>query len=259
MAGSAVSAEMRAGTVCRGLERVLVVVGVTFEQRGLARRLGIPCRASLPDCGGPRLMLRTVGLRAVALHRLEPSATVWHPSVVVVTGLSGGCAPDLTAGEIVVGSPVGSASSGEWLVPAPTLVARAMGALQLARVPHRAGPLLTVPDLMAAPAAKADCWREHGAVAVDMESATVLAWAARLGVPAVAVRAVADGPTDTLPVSLARAVGPGGNIRLAGVLGLATEPAKIRLAWRLWRSSRIGLDRLALFLAAFAAADTGGP
>ncbi len=115
------------------------------------------------------------------------------------------------------------------------------------------GRLLTVSEPMATPAAKAACWQDHGAVAVDMESAPVLRWAREAGIPALAVRAVADGPADPLPRALVTAVDARGRVRPSVLLGWAARPALVGSAWRLWRRSRVALDRLARFLSAFTA------
>jgi adenosylhomocysteine nucleosidase len=50
------------------------------------------------------------------------------------------------------------------------------------------------------PEAKAQCARETGALAVDMESATVAAFCREKGVPFLALRAISDTAGDSLPV-----------------------------------------------------------
>jgi adenosylhomocysteine nucleosidase len=224
-------------------------VAVEFEARRLARGLALPAAGPSPDGGD--LSLRRIGLAATDLPRLGPDVLARRPAAVLVTGLAGGCAPDLTPGEIVVATSVGPTPGGGWLEPAAILVERALGVLRMAGLPHRQGRLLTVPAVVATAADKAECWRGQGAVAVDMESAHVLAWAARVGLPALAVRAVADGPGEGLPPALLRMIGPGGALRGRGILACAARPALAGAAWRLWRRSRTALDRLARFLTAF--------
>ena len=175
------------------------------------------------------------------------------PSAVVSVGLAGGCAPDIRSGELVVGTAVGPGPDGEWLAADEALAARARAALAVARVPHRLGRLLTAGAVIATPRAKAECWTRHGAVAVDMESAHVLAWARAVGVPALAVRVVADGPDEPLPPALLGALGPDGAVRPLALLGWLGRPRLLAAAWRAWRQSAAALDHLARFLAAFAA------
>jgi hypothetical protein len=217
-----------------------VLVGLPFEARRLARHPGVAG------------LLRTVGLAASELDRLASELPALRPAALLVTGLAGGCAPDVVPGELVVGTAVGPATGGRWLTPDAALVARAARALEAARVPHRSGRLLTVPAIVPTPAAKAECWRAHGATAVDMESARLLEWAAGAGLPALAVRAVADGPRESLPPALGGVLGPGGRVRPRALLAGVARPAALSAAVRLWRRSGRALDHLGRFLAAFA-------
>lgn len=229
-----------------------MVVGVEFEARGLRRRLGLPGPAAA-EPPGP-VILRTAGLRAAALGRLAADAERWRWGAVLVTGLAGGCAPGVRPGDLVVGEEVGSDTGGLWRAADPLLCARALRTLRSTGLPHHAGRLMTVPHVLATPADKVRCWVRAGALAVDMESSHVLEWAARAGLPAVAVRAVADGPRDLLPPALAGALDPDGRLRVGPVMAWAARPDYLGRVWRLWRRSTLALDRLARFLSAFAGA-----
>jgi adenosylhomocysteine nucleosidase len=234
---------------------LLLVVAVDFEARLLARRLGLAERLSPPgpasEPARPGLVLRRIGVAGAELPRLDPALAALRPSGVLVAGLAGGCAPDVRTGDILVGSRVGSAGDPTWLTPDGDLERRALAVLAGAGLTHWVGPLLTVGEIVATPGAKADCWRSHGALAVDMESAHVLRWARKAGLPALAVRAVADGPADVLPPALLRGIDAAGCVRPAAVLGWVTRPSLAGAAWRTWRRSRTALDQLARFLAAF--------
>lgn len=226
---------------------LLLVAAVEFEARFLARRLGLPGR----EADG--LVLRTVGVGAGRLPRAVGEWAGVGPAALLSVGLAGGCAPDIRPGEVVVGTAVGPRPGGEWLDADPGLTARARTALAAARLPHRLGRLLTAGAVVATPAAKAEVWARHAAVAVDMESAHVLAWAAAAGVPALAVRAVADGPDESLPPALLGALRPDGSVRPGALLGWLRRPRLLAAAWRAWRQSAAALDHLARFLAAFVA------
>lgn len=218
---------------------LLVLVAVEFEARHLRRRLD-------------GLVPRTIGPGAADLARLDHALTALRPEAVLVTGLAGGCAPDVVPGELILGTAVGPTADGAWLAPDAALADRARRALAATRRPHREGPLLTLREVAATPATKAECWRARGALAVDMESAQVLEWAARAGFPALAVRAVADGPADDLPSALIAAVRPDGRLAPGAVLRGMMRPTVLASGFRLWRRSRLALDGLAGFLAAFA-------
>jgi adenosylhomocysteine nucleosidase len=246
--GRSVAAAFRPGPL-------LLVVAVDFEARLLARRLGLigwsSPRGRAGEPARPGLVLQRIGPAGAELPRLAPALAALQPSGVLVAGLAGGCAPDVTTGDILVGSRVGSAGDRTWLAPDRDLERRALAALTGAGLSHRVGPLLTVGEIVATPGAKADCWRSHGVLAVDMESVHVLRWAREAGLPALAVRAVADGPADTLPPALLRGIDAVGRVRPAAVLGWVTRPTLVGAAWRTWRRSLTALDQLARFLAAF--------
>jgi adenosylhomocysteine nucleosidase len=166
-------------------------------------------------------------------------------------GLAGGCGPDLQPGDVVVGDPVVRAGGELDGRADPALRARAERALEAAGLRYRVGRLLTVDEVVAVPAEKASAWKAHGALAVDMESAHVVAWARRAGLPVLAVRAVADGPDDEVPAELLRAVGADGRLRPAVVARLLRRPTLVGASWRLGRRSRRALESLARFVRAF--------
>jgi nucleoside phosphorylase len=225
------------------------VAGLALEARGLRRRLGAHARRVL--------IVHAVGPGAPGLAGLDALLAAARPDALLVTGLAGGCAPHLATGDLVLGDPVrevGRAPAAPG--PDPALCARALRAIARAGLRHHAGPLLTVHGLVGTPAAKRALWDAEGALAVDMESAHVLAWAGRAGLPAVAVRSVADGPTDALPPEFLEALDPGGRVRAAAVAGLVRRPALAGAAWRLGRRSRRALGRLGRFLQALV--DTPG-
>jgi nucleoside phosphorylase len=174
------------------------------------------------------------------------------PQGVLITGLSGACDPDLQPGDVVVGDPVttpGVAGDGD--AGDPRLRRRAVCALETAGLRYRAGRLLTVDEVVATPAAKAEWRKREGALAVDMESALVLAWARRAGLPAVTVRAIADGLEDEVPRDLLDTVGEDGRIRGWTVMGLLGRPTLLGAAWNLGRRSNRALASLARFLRVF--------
>jgi adenosylhomocysteine nucleosidase len=217
---------------------LLVVVALTLEARALRRVAGA--------------VVGTVGPGASELTR---HGAVWlarRPTAILVTGLAGGCAPDVRTGELILATAVGPTAGGGWLAPDAALAARARAALDAAGLAHRAGPILTAPAIVESPAAKAECWRRSGALAIDMESAPVLAWASAAGVPAVVVRAVADGPADRLPAALAHAVSASGRLRWTAAFGWVAQPALLADGLRLWRRSHRALGRLGRFVDAFA-------
>ena len=182
------------------MTRVLVLTALDIEARGLARHLGLPPvpGARLPHFGNGMLELAAVGLRAA---RLAERAVNWRArDLVISAGVCGALAPALSVGALVVPTVVLGPDGGRW----PT-----------ASVPGLAanGALLTVGDVVESGAQKARLWMESGALAVDMESAAILAWARERGTPAAVVRAVADDAERGIPAALAAAVRDDGRVR----------------------------------------------
>jgi len=191
------------------------------------------------------------------LDRLADVEMFPLPTAVLVTGLSGACAPDLRTGDVVVGDRVvvpGGPRDGDG---DPELRGRAVRALDAAGLRYRVGPLLTVEEVLSTPAAKAARWREEGALAVDMESAHVVAWARRVGLPTVTVRAIADRVEDEVPPDLMDMVGADGRTRPWAAVGLLARPALLGAAWRIGRRSHRALESLAGFLRAFLDSSSG--
>jgi adenosylhomocysteine nucleosidase len=193
-----------------------------------------------------------VGPGATELDRLDGAGTPAAPWAVLVTGLAGACEPGLRPGDVVVGDPVvsGSATPGGDAADA-RLRARAVLALDAAGLRYRVGSLLTVDEVVATPVAKAAWWQTRGALAVDMESGHVVAWARRAGLPALAVRAIADGPDDDVPRELARMLGADGRVRPMAAAALVGRPSLVGAAWRLGLRTRQALGSLARFVQAF--------
>ncbi len=170
----------------------------------------------------------------------------YRPDICISTGLAGalrsGYRPgDLLAARLVseVGEPVAVASHRELLATAVDC-----GARQIER-------LASSKTLVA----RAEQKRQLGkqAEAVDMESYTILAEAARCGVPAVAIRAVSDTADFDMPYDFERARDAQGQIRVMKVISqVLRRPAGLPDLLKLAHDSRFASRRLADFLDAFA-------
>jgi 4-hydroxy-3-methylbut-2-enyl diphosphate reductase len=123
---------------------------------------------------------------AAAAARIAASA----PDMLAVGGVAGGLTTDQHVGDLVVASEVRDGSRAVRCPSAPLLA----GELRRAGLAARTGPIATVDHLLRE--------GEHaqlaatGAIAVDMESAPLLAGAA--GSPAVVLRAISDTPDHPL-------------------------------------------------------------
>lgn len=230
---------------------ILVLTAVELEARALARALSLPSLPSLsfPAFGRGTLRVAPVGLRAGLLgSRWTALVSASDRPLVVSAGVCGGLDPALRVGDLVL--PDGVINDGGLRLPVTASdVQRAAAA---GGATARTGVMATVSRAVATPEAKAALRAATGAVAVDMESATILEAAAARGCSSLVVRAVTDDARETLPDELMRLMGADGRIRCGGVLALA-HPRVLRRALQLRRSTRRALASVAGSLARLAA------
>ncbi len=232
---------------------VLVLTAVELEARRLARELELPRLggAAFPIFerrrAGYRLRLAPVGLRAAGLEARWPDllGDLSHP-LVISAGTCGALAPELGVGDLVLPESVlGLAAERLNVTPG------AHGVALRCAPDARTGLLLTTADVVATPEAKARCFRETGALTVDLESARILVRASRAGCPSLVVRAVSDTARQCLPAELVGLVTPEGKIPLARVLALAvTRPATMAQALLLRHGVGRALKAVARVIAA---------
>jgi hypothetical protein len=116
-----------------------------------------------------------------------------------------------------------------------------------------AGVLLTVGEVVESATQKARLWMESGALAVDMESSLIMAWAHERGVPAAVVRAVSDDAERGIPAALAAAVSEDGRVRpLRAVSAALTRPTALADLLELRAGTEAALKSVAGALATLA-------
>jgi adenosylhomocysteine nucleosidase len=113
----------------------------------------------------------------------------------------------------------------------------------------RRGTLLTTEHVLEDGAAKSRLWLGTGAIAVDMESAGILAWAAERGVRAVVIRGVSDSAGRGVPADLARVVGEDGRVhRMRAVSAVLARPRALADAMALRSATAAALKTVATML-----------
>ena len=160
-------------------------------------------RLALARCGvdswSGRIGTRTVkllktgmGSRAVAaaLARLAPEGAA--PGLVISAGFAGALQGALRAADLVA----------EELTPCAEASAALRRTADRLRLPLYFGRIAHSQRVLCDPQEKLALGRRTGALAVDLESATVRAWACRSGWPALALRVILDEAVCPLPRAL---------------------------------------------------------
>jgi nucleoside phosphorylase len=220
--------------------RLLVLTALDLEARQLARQLGLATAAGSgwPRFSGGVLEIVPIGVAATQLtqrlHALAP------PSLVISAGACGALAPELKVGALVVPEAV-LGPDGRRHATAPVAGAR------------RSGVLLTTEHVVEDAAAKSRLWLQTGALAIDMESAAILAWAAARGVPGLVVRGVSDPAGRGVPADLARVVRDDGSMRpVRAVVTMLARPRALADAVALRAGVAAALRTVAVTLATLA-------
>jgi adenosylhomocysteine nucleosidase len=156
----------------------------------------------------------------------------YRPKLVIAAGFAGALHSNHQVGDIILASEVVDADGRNW----PTTWAERLPEGEW-RPPLHRGRLLTAGRIIATPEEKRMLADKHGAVAVDMESATVARWCAERSVPFACVRAISDDVETPLSPRLASLLRDGrvDALRLLG--SLLVRPRMIGELWRLARQT----------------------
>lgn len=186
---------------------------------GLRRETALLGRALPPDAAACAVAGRPDRARAAILEWSRQRGI----DRLVSFGVAGGLAPGLGAGALVVARSVVGADGAEIIAD------EALSDAIAARLPQAArGALMGVDRPVCEPGEKAALYRQHGALACDMESHGVARAARELGRPFACLRAIADPASRAVPAAALAGLGPDGEIRTLAVLRAAlARPAEI--------------------------------
>jgi hopanoid-associated phosphorylase len=208
-------------------------LGVVTGYRGEARCLS-----------APGLDIRCSGADALRARAAAQALQDLGVAGLVSFGLAGGLAADLAPGDLLLPQAVILPAGGIVAID-PAWRARLATLLERAGLHPRDMPIAASEHLVATPAAKAALAARSAAAAVDMESAGVAAVAARVGLPFLVLRAVADGSDQAVPRAAQAAIDDRGEIRQWAVLaGVLRRPWEVAALIALGRSSARGLATL---------------
>jgi len=211
------------------------------------RFAGAPCWAKF--CGPAWLSvlvletgvgpLRTERAARWLLDRPKLGKVAYHPKLVLSAGFCGALQDGLRVGDVVVATEVVNGAGDCWPTTWP-------GELPPGRwqPPLQRGRLLSVNRLVSTPEQKLSLGLEHGALAVDMEAATLAQWCRRMEVPFGCVRAVSDEATMRLSPRLVSLVSTGRVSPWRLPLALAAAPTLLGEVWRLAKNTRVAAEQL---------------
>ncbi|HEV3257630.1 MAG TPA: hypothetical protein VG013_12160 [Gemmataceae bacterium] len=231
-----------------------IVFALRRESRAFQREFpphqrfpGAPCRARF--CGPSWLSVlvletglgpaRTATALGWLLNRPVLGNLPYRPKVILSAGFSGALQEKYQVGDIILATEVADLDGNRW--PATWPDALPAGKWQ---PPLHRDRLLTVSRPAGDPAEKRALGQQHGAGAVDMETAVVARLCSRHGVPFGCVRAISD-RLDTPLSPKVLSVLKDGRVRLPRLLmALAGSPRLAAELWRLARDTRMAAEQL---------------
>lgn len=201
---------------------------------------GLASEAKCLDAYMANARVRVAGLGAGNAERCTHELIAAGCRPLVSFGLAGGLAPDLVPGSVVIADCVITPDGYAY----PTDVSTT--ARLLAALPNAVRrPIAGSDSVLASPANKAQLHARTRAAAVDMESHQIAKAAHQAGIGFVAIRAVADPYTASLPTTALTAVGGDGKPDIARIIaGLMKRPWDLPSLLRLGRYSRIAHEAL---------------
>jgi len=141
--------------------------------------------------------LRVVRLPLGASGGLGRVVAEGVPKLVVSTGFCGGLDPTLRTGDLVLATEIRHLNG---IIPMDQrLLTRARRALQARGITPAEGGLVTTERVIQSPAEKERLHRRDGALGVEMEAGKLARWAEDRGIGFLAIKAVLDRATRSLP------------------------------------------------------------
>lgn len=187
-----------------------------------------------------------------------------RPAGIVSVGYSGGAAPGLLSGALVIGIETvlvdrpGGPGDGPVLASSAELVSVAKDASVGLSTPVRSGPIGTTPAIVHLAAEKRRLGEDSGVLAVDLESWHTARVAADAGIPFVAVRAIVDPVGTDLPGFVSKVPpGPAPAAAAAALRYVAANPRRLPAVVRTGIAASKARRSLASFLLSLPSAWAG--
>ncbi|GJL93921.1 MAG: purine phosphorylase [Hyphococcus sp.] len=186
---------------------------------------GLKSEAQAVASTGEQSKLR-IGVSGANASRAEELAAEFcevGASAILSVGVSGGLDPALKPGDLVIGERVIADEGSVW-----TADSYLTGILkeEIEQSAAKMGALFGSDQIIDSAQRKAALFQNHNALAVDMESHGAARAAVHMGVPFLAIRAIADPAGRALPPAALGAVAPDGSTRAFKTLGAALRDPK---------------------------------
>lgn len=227
-------------------DRIAIVAAMEGEMSFLRRAM------TPPDETRDKFVVGTIGKKTVMLvrsgvgpvntaRRLTEAACPQKPQCVLSIGCAGALSSELGIGDAVIADRiVADGAGGRSFIPSRELTAVAKRCCEGLGFHFHSGTTVSTSEVAATVEAKHSLAAEHGAIAVDMETAQVAAWAEEIGAPLLALRTVSDSSDDCIPPEIGMIVDRKGKLRPARAAAVfARKPRLLAEALRLKRN----LDR----------------
>jgi adenosylhomocysteine nucleosidase len=217
-----------------------IVVAMAAEARILAKGLKTAGELiRLP--GGAMMFLSGMG---ASRARLGVRALLENGATALVSwGFAGGLSPALPAGSLVLPQTVIAAD--QIVYPVDSVWHERL-CRRLQGTGFFQGPLADSRAILASRVEKKELFSRTGAIAVDMESASIALFAKKAGVPFMVIRAITDPAEMVIPQSVQDCVDELGRVRLSRLIqGVIKHPMDLPLLVHLGRNFRAARAALA--------------
>jgi adenosylhomocysteine nucleosidase len=207
------------------MAQVAILSAVMLEARAIAKSIlaGVPRpgEPSESEFEGIRIIHHLVGIGAVGLVDIQIDP---QTDYIIMAGVAGALDPSLALGDVILGD-------------CPEAIA---GPVRIRR-----GTIHTTDRIVSTPAEKAELFNQTSASVVDMETAPVRAFALRLQIPFIALRAISDTSSQQLDSRLLKLVDPWGRPKPTALAKyLAANPIRIGALMKLGRDSGLAVARV---------------
>jgi adenosylhomocysteine nucleosidase len=177
------------------------------------------------------------------MHRATLEAAPYRPRALVSAGFAGALQPGFRIGDIILATEVADPLGNRWPTTWPGKCSSGGS-----RPDFRRGRVLSAPHLVASSGEKLALGKQHDAVAVDMETATVARLCSGHDVPFGCVRAISDEVQTGLSPRLLSLLAGERVSPLRVLAALATTPTLSGDLWRLARHTRQAAQQLSIAL-----------